>query len=110
VYLWLFTHIFTGILIVKGITARRLYKSFGVEGLIGLTLNIYVQDHADLEDRNSFSEIRLLLPARMNTERGGSGIHFIHVSSLFLFVGALYFKIRFNIVNCTNSNASRYRF
>jgi hypothetical protein len=30
---WLFTHIFTGILIFKGLTARRLYKSFGVKGL-----------------------------------------------------------------------------
>jgi hypothetical protein len=27
------THIFTGILIFKGLTARRLYKSFGVKGL-----------------------------------------------------------------------------
>jgi hypothetical protein len=26
--------IFTGILIFKGLTARRLYKSFGVKGLI----------------------------------------------------------------------------
>jgi hypothetical protein len=30
---WLFTHIFTGILIFKLLTARRLYKSFGVKGL-----------------------------------------------------------------------------
>jgi hypothetical protein len=27
------THIFTGILIVKELTARRLYKSFDVKGL-----------------------------------------------------------------------------
>jgi hypothetical protein len=27
---WFFTHIFTGDLIFKGLTARRLYKSFGV--------------------------------------------------------------------------------
>jgi hypothetical protein len=30
---WFFTHIFTGILIFKALTARRLYKSFGVKGL-----------------------------------------------------------------------------
>jgi hypothetical protein len=30
---WFFTHILLGILIFKGITARRLYKSFGVKGL-----------------------------------------------------------------------------
>jgi hypothetical protein len=30
---WFLTHIFTGILIFKGLTARRLYKSFGVKGL-----------------------------------------------------------------------------
>jgi hypothetical protein len=31
---WFFTHIFTGILIFKGLTARCFYKSFGVKGLI----------------------------------------------------------------------------
>jgi hypothetical protein len=31
--LLVFTHIFTGILIFKGLTARRLYTSFGVKGL-----------------------------------------------------------------------------
>jgi hypothetical protein len=30
---WLFTHIFTGILIFKGLTARYLYKAFGVKWL-----------------------------------------------------------------------------
>jgi hypothetical protein len=30
---WLFTHVLLGILIFKGLTARRLYNSFGVEGL-----------------------------------------------------------------------------
>jgi hypothetical protein len=36
---WFFTHILLGILIFKGLTARRLYKSFGVKGLIsGLAL------------------------------------------------------------------------
>jgi hypothetical protein len=31
---WLFTHIFTGVLFFKCLTARRLYKSFGIKGLI----------------------------------------------------------------------------
>jgi hypothetical protein len=30
---WFFTHVFTGILIFKGLTARRLYKLFGAKGL-----------------------------------------------------------------------------
>jgi hypothetical protein len=32
-----FTHIFTGDFNYKGFTARRLYKSFGVKGLIADT-------------------------------------------------------------------------
>jgi hypothetical protein len=31
---WFFTHISLGILIFKGLTARHLYKSFSVKGLI----------------------------------------------------------------------------
>jgi hypothetical protein len=31
---WFFTHILLGILIFKGLTARRLYKSFGVKELM----------------------------------------------------------------------------
>jgi hypothetical protein len=31
---WFFTRIFIGILIFKGVAARRLYKSFTVKGLI----------------------------------------------------------------------------
>jgi hypothetical protein len=31
---WFFTHILLVILIFKGLSARRLYKSFGVKGLI----------------------------------------------------------------------------
>jgi hypothetical protein len=31
---WFFTHVLLGILIFKGLSARRLYKSFGVKGLI----------------------------------------------------------------------------
>jgi hypothetical protein len=30
---WFFTHIYTGDFNFKGLTARRLYKSFGVKGL-----------------------------------------------------------------------------
>jgi hypothetical protein len=30
---WLFTHILVGILIFKGLTARRLYKALGVKVL-----------------------------------------------------------------------------
>jgi hypothetical protein len=33
---WFFTHILVGILIFKGLTARRLYKSFGIKGLINI--------------------------------------------------------------------------
>jgi hypothetical protein len=33
---WFFTHILLRILIFKGLTARRLYKSFGVKGLTTL--------------------------------------------------------------------------
>jgi hypothetical protein len=33
---WLFTHILLGILIFKGLTARRLYNSFSVKGLTAL--------------------------------------------------------------------------
>jgi hypothetical protein len=39
VYLLVFTHILLGMLIVKGLTARRLYKSFGVKGLMYLMVN-----------------------------------------------------------------------
>jgi hypothetical protein len=35
---WFFTHILRGILIFKGLTVRRLCKSFGVEGLTCLRL------------------------------------------------------------------------
>jgi hypothetical protein len=31
---WLFTHILLGILIFKGLTVQRLYKSFDFKGLI----------------------------------------------------------------------------
>jgi hypothetical protein len=40
---WFFAHIFTGILIFKGFTARRLYKSFGVNGLIQFTSSHAIQ-------------------------------------------------------------------
>jgi hypothetical protein len=31
---WFFAHVLLGILIFKGLTARRLYKSFGVKELM----------------------------------------------------------------------------
>jgi hypothetical protein len=31
---WFFTHIFTGDFNFKGLTARRIYKSFGVKGIM----------------------------------------------------------------------------
>jgi hypothetical protein len=34
-----------GILIFKGLTARRFYKSFGVKGLNNLSSNMYVIDN-----------------------------------------------------------------
>jgi hypothetical protein len=37
VYLLVFTHNFTGILICKGLTVRLLYNSFGIKGLIAST-------------------------------------------------------------------------
>jgi hypothetical protein len=37
---WFYMHIFTGILIFIGLTARRLYKSFGVKGLILSLLHV----------------------------------------------------------------------
>jgi hypothetical protein len=33
---WFFTRMLLGILIFKGLTSRRLYKSFGVKGLMNL--------------------------------------------------------------------------
>jgi hypothetical protein len=39
---WFFTHIFTGDLIFKGLTARRLYKSLGVKGLRDKSFRIQV--------------------------------------------------------------------
>jgi hypothetical protein len=38
---WFFTHILLGILIFKGITARRLYKSLGVEELMQIIWQLY---------------------------------------------------------------------
>jgi hypothetical protein len=40
---WFLTHILLAILIFKGLTARRLYKSFGVKGLITSDLRSYFQ-------------------------------------------------------------------
>jgi hypothetical protein len=37
---WIFTYILLGILIFKGLTARHLYKSFGVKGLMTKWLHV----------------------------------------------------------------------
>jgi hypothetical protein len=42
---WFFTHILLGILIFKGLAARRLYKSFGVKGLITAIYNYELNDY-----------------------------------------------------------------
>jgi hypothetical protein len=39
---WFFKHIFSGILIFKGLTARRLYKLLGVKGLKMMSKEAFV--------------------------------------------------------------------
>jgi hypothetical protein len=41
---WFFTHILLGILIFKGITAQRLYKSLGVKELIPASIGVIVEN------------------------------------------------------------------
>jgi phosphorylcholine metabolism protein LicD len=56
---WFFTHIFTVDLIVKGLTARHLYKSFDVKGLIFNTVSdIFVS--SDLYFNMHIKKISLL--------------------------------------------------
>jgi hypothetical protein len=45
---WFFTHNFIGILIFKGLTARRLYKSSGIKGEEVTILKIY-QDKGNVD-------------------------------------------------------------
>jgi hypothetical protein len=52
---WLFTHIFTGILIFKGLTARRLYKSFGFKGLISV-LDLWTSVIRDISEQLTSKE------------------------------------------------------
>jgi hypothetical protein len=58
---WFFTNIFTGILNLKGLTARRLYKSFGVKGLImwGALILLPQCPHGGVKHRDSFIPISL---------------------------------------------------
>jgi hypothetical protein len=53
---WFFTHTLVGILIFKGLNARRLYESFGVKGLISLqyqnSLNFAMRDACNVAFRN----------------------------------------------------------
>jgi hypothetical protein len=45
VYLLVFHAYFIGILIFKGLTARRLYKSFGVKGLINANISCNIKSY-----------------------------------------------------------------
>jgi hypothetical protein len=53
---WFITHIFTGILIFKELTARRLYKSFGFKGLTYINIIINIQFLPNKEHRLRPSE------------------------------------------------------
>jgi hypothetical protein len=48
---WFSTNILTGILIFKGLTARRLYTSFGVKGLNALIRLLMVNNSMRVEKR-----------------------------------------------------------
>jgi hypothetical protein len=73
-YLLVFTHIFTGDLDFKGLTARRLYKSFGVKGLIQLLFFVLAlpcgstpgQDGSIL-NRPAVSQIKLITSTNCGT-------------------------------------------
>jgi ABC-type microcin C transport system permease subunit YejB len=47
---WFFTHILMGILICKGLTARRLYKSFGVKGLTDKNIKMEYTIYTTLQE------------------------------------------------------------
>jgi hypothetical protein len=49
---WFFTHILMGIFIFKGLTAQRLYKSFGVKGLTWALLKKFADFRVDNKINN----------------------------------------------------------
>jgi hypothetical protein len=56
---WFFTHIFTGILIFKGLTVGILYKLFGVKGLIGGWSWPKSRPGRFLEESNVFPQVEI---------------------------------------------------
>jgi hypothetical protein len=71
---WFLTHILLGILIFKGLTARRLYKSFGVKGLMYMRsggVAQFIHDFIMRWDEWSALHVGCLTPGK------ASGIHSI---------------------------------
>jgi hypothetical protein len=66
---WFFTHIFIGILICKGVTARRLYKSFGFEGKAKDNYLFVV---------SSFPKARSVSSAITSRNESTSSLHYMH--------------------------------
>jgi hypothetical protein len=64
---WFLTHIFIGDFNFKGLTARHLYKSFGVKGLI-----LFYGSAGSMRG----SALRLLTKARVRTQANQCGICF----------------------------------
>jgi hypothetical protein len=62
---WFFTHIFIGDFNFKGLTARRLYKPFGVKGLM------FFKEDKRIPVTATISELILLL----NANRPGYGLN-----------------------------------
>jgi hypothetical protein len=63
---WFFTHILLGILIFKGLTARRHYMSFGVKGLILNKLKKSTSVWSRYTDVDDVSSLSLLSKFKQN--------------------------------------------
>jgi hypothetical protein len=70
---WFFTHILLGILIFKGLTVRRPYKSFGVKRLT-ITLSECVVEHV-----NNITHV----PAYTMTQYAFQNIRILEVNRLY---------------------------
>jgi hypothetical protein len=80
---WFFTHIFTGDFNFKGLTARRLYKSFGVKGLIIIMLKSHLTE--DLDWRNkSVIESEVMMGQWSKSHSGEVMFYFLAMSKLSL--------------------------